>query len=405
MKSIDQDLKVLTVVMSTPEAKGGAVRAGLTLGKHLGEHVTSDIAKMEGTEDPTLFDELGLEEPVIQLPTVSLISDILSRVSSHTNAFMWPRMALDRPLAEYDIVHLHNAMPLWGMFRVAFACRHSEVPYCVTLHGVSKILKWPDELNLTPVERILFKLTIQKPYDRVLTDATHLFALTERDQALVQERLDVKSISVMPNGIPRDIDDTEHQTMSNLDPKQATNIFEEFEIDVQYPIVLFVGDKRPNKGVFDLLKAHKICETAHELIIAGPSDHIGVQKQIHKMGNHVHDLGYVERDDLIQLYLEADLFVFPTRSDVFPLVILEALAYGTPVISTRVGGIPEMINDSVGRLGEPYDPEQLAEYMEVLLSNEHLRKKMSRKSKEYAKNEFSWSKIARETAEVYSDIV
>lgn len=404
---ISTDLDVLTVVMATPEAKGGAVRAGLSLGDALREYVSVDIVKMRGEDDTTLLRELNISGPVLQIPSVTIFADVLRLVSDHTNAFMWPHLTVD--VTEYDIVHLHNGMPLWGMLRVAMACKYHSVPYCVTLHGVSKLPKWPDELDLSTAERYAFTITIERPYYWILNHATHLFALSETDRKTVETRLDTPSVSVVPNGVSvPPIQDRSNRTLesrSNRYSSSSDQLKSELGIDEKQPVILYVGYKRASKGVGDLLDAYEMYDGNAALVLAGPNDDEALDARIAETEGNVYDLGYVDRTKLHSLFEAADVFGFPTRSDVFPLVILEALSHGTPVVTTQVGAIPEFVDEEVGTLVNRESPKQLLTALENILEDGQMRQAMGEAGRQRVRERFSWDAVAQETVDTYERIL
>jgi len=400
---VGNELTVLNVVMATPDARGGAVRAGLSLGEALRNHATVDVAKMAGDEDEALFSELGLDGPVVRLPTVTAVADATSVVSDHTNAFMWPRLTLPRELEEYDVVHLHNAMPLWGMVRVAAACAYRDVPYCVTLHGVSKLPNWPDELGLSRIGRAAFAWAVERPYAWVLENATHLFALSERDRRFARDRFDADSVSVVANGVL--VPDRTDSGDAGHESDERTGALTETGIEPGDPLVLFVGDKRPSKGLGDLLTAFDALDVEATLVVVGPDEDPGLQRRLAEAGETVRDRGYVDRTELKALYAAADVFAFPTRSDVLPLVVLEALAHGTPVVSTRVGAIPEVVDADVGRLVDTEAPDQVADAVAELLADDEKRAQMGRLGRERVAADYSWDAIAAETVATYRNSI
>jgi len=102
-------------------------------------------------------------------------------------------------------------------------------------------------------------------------------------------------------------------------------------------------------------------------------------------------LGFVSDERLKTMaYSAADLFVYPTRADNSPLVTIESLACGTPVVSFNVGGVPDMVRPGItGALAEPEDYKQLAVNIIEFLEDEHLRDRLSRQCREIAVKEYS----------------
>ncbi|MDA8105739.1 MAG: glycosyltransferase [Nitrospiraceae bacterium] len=102
-------------------------------------------------------------------------------------------------------------------------------------------------------------------------------------------------------------------------------------------------------------------------------------------------LGYVASDYLKATYYSAaDLFVHPTRADVFPYAVLESLACGTPIVSFRIGGVPDAIRPGItGYLAEPENAEELSDLIVQLLEDESLCLDMGRRCREIAIGEYS----------------
>ncbi|PUA31612.1 MAG: hypothetical protein B7O98_08930 [Zestosphaera tikiterensis] len=159
--------------------------------------------------------------------------------------------------------------------------------------------------------------------------------------------------------------------------------------------VLFVGRLVFKKGVHILIKAfHKVLNKIPnaKLLIIGPEDS--------RYGRYLRELvrsldlekaasflGSVDETKKIELMASAAVFSLPTLADYHPIALLEAQALGTPVVSTRVGAIPEIVIDGeTGLLVEPGSIDQLAEAIEMLLTDERLRRKMSQKAREWSKN-------------------
>ncbi len=180
---------------------------------------------------------------------------------------------------------------------------------------------------------------------------------------------------------------------------------------LDFPFILYVGLLMPKKNIPNLIRAyHKLRETdlRHKLVIVGRKvpktstaeifetvDRLNLQRD-------VIFTEYVPGDDLPGLYNAADLFVFPSLFEGFGLPPLEAMACGTPVITSNVTSLPEVVGDA-GITVNPYDADRLAEAMHEVLTNEGLREEMIEKGLKRAKT-FSLEKEARETLRVYEEV-
>jgi glycosyltransferase involved in cell wall biosynthesis len=158
--------------------------------------------------------------------------------------------------------------------------------------------------------------------------------------------------------------------------------------------LLFVGRLSREKGVSHLLKAIAQLVLTNEavrlrVVGSGPlEDHLRRQANELKISDRVDFKGYVaEREALLKLYREADIFISPSLEDQQPKVLLEAMSQSLPLIATQVGGIPTIIKDSEnGLLVAPADPEAIVEAIMKLKSDPRLRHRLVLAGIAYARN-------------------
>ncbi len=121
----------------------------------------------------------------------------------------------------------------------------------------------------------------------------------------------------------------------------------------------------------------------------------GLARELGVVGR-VQFLGHGDREAVRQHMAESGCMILPSRSENYPLVLLEAMAVGVPVLTTRVGGIPEMIEDGVsGLLVEPGDSAELARAMETVAGDPGLRRRLSEEGRRVA-DRHSWDVVAGE---------
>jgi len=107
-----------------------------------------------------------------------------------------------------------------------------------------------------------------------------------------------------------------------------------------------------------------------------------------------------------QYYQAADVYVHAAKVDTFPNTVLEALACGTPVVATAVGGIPEQIEDGVtGFLVPPGDPQAMADRILKLLTDQELRRRIARRAAEVARERFDLNRQVRDYISWYGEIL
>jgi glycosyltransferase involved in cell wall biosynthesis len=142
----------------------------------------------------------------------------------------------------------------------------------------------------------------------------------------------------------------------------------------------------------------------HPLVIAGGKGwlHSDIDALIASQDSgHIHRIGYVDELELPALYSAASIFVYPSLYEGFGLPILEAMASGTPVITSNTSSMPEIGGDAAVYF-DPADPNQLTTILLELIDDVDLRGEFRRKGFVNAK-QFSWEKTARETLMIYEE--
>ncbi len=172
-------------------------------------------------------------------------------------------------------------------------------------------------------------------------------------------------------------------------------------------VVLFPGRPTIVKGSAVLAEAlpHVLRECPFAEFVftgGGAEDFLKLVPLSVELRSRIRFLGYVPFDDLPRIYASADLVVAPTYYENFPIRILEALASGTPVVASAVGGIPEAVHPgSTGELVPPGDPARLATAIVHLLRDDDLRQRLGAEGRRLIEQRFSWSRAAQETLELY----
>ena len=159
------------------------------------------------------------------------------------------------------------------------------------------------------------------------------------------------------------------------------------------PVALFTGRLVKEKDVETLLKAHRILlqrKVAYKLVFVGDGP---MRRQIEMEAPDAFLAGHLQGDQLSRAYASADIFAFPSTTESFGNVVLEAAASGLPVVGASEGGVGDLIHDGeTGFLTAPNDPEDFAQKMEALLTNESLRNSMAAGALEFASQK-NWNRI------------
>jgi glycosyltransferase involved in cell wall biosynthesis len=214
-----------------------------------------------------------------------------------------------------------------------------------------------------------------------------------------QSILNCFSIDHIPNGIDTD-------AYQPLDPHQCRSLL---GLPLNKHILLFVADslKDTRKGgdlMLQILQNLPISLKTEMLLIT-----LGNQGEAFNKISELEtiNLGYVSNDRLKSIiYSSADLFLFPTRSDNLPLVLQESMACGTPMISFKIGGVPELVRPSItGYLAEPENVGEFCTGIAHLLKDQNLREHMSQQCRAIALKEFSLELQVDRYAQIYHKLL
>ncbi|TYQ26988.1 glycosyltransferase family 4 protein [Pseudanabaena sp. UWO311] len=172
-----------------------------------------------------------------------------------------------------------------------------------------------------------------------------------------------------------------------------------------YPYFLYIGRHDPHKNVSRVISAFAKLKSHHEyqLLLAGSSDDRytpELKKQVQELGvtHQVKFLEYVPYDDLPKIISGAIALVFPSLWEGFGLPVLEAMACGTPVITSNLSSLPEVAGDAA-ILIDPYKVEEITDAMQAISNDSGLRSKLSLLGLARA-SQFSWEKTGKATVEV-----
>lgn len=248
------------------------------------------------------------------------------------------------------------------------------------------------------------KWQIQK---RNLRKADHIITDSESSKKDIVKYAGIKSekISVVYLAAGEEFASMKYEELGIKELRKKFNLPERFG--------LYVGDATWNKNLPRLIEAVK--KTDIPLVMVGKAL---VEKDINKNNPWNKDLlqvqrftendkqfiklGFVETENLVSLYNSADFFIMPSLYEGFGLPVLEAMACGCPVITTKEGSLAE-VADSAAYFVDGYSTDSIAEGMDEVWNNENLRGALSKKGLENARK-FSWKKTAEDTMKVYRSI-
>jgi len=233
---------------------------------------------------------------------------------------------------------------------------------------------------------------------QALKNADAVISLTDDMEKKIREVCN-REIFVIPNGI--DLNVFEGFSKEELRKK--------FGLSKNEKTILYVGTLRPIKGLTYLIEAVKIINDKNiKLLLVGRGEerkHLEKLVKKFKIENIVTFVGRVPNKEVFEYMAASDVLVLPSLSEGFPNVILEAMASGLPIVATKVGGVPKIVNNEVnGFLVDPKNPKQICEALLLLFKDKNLREKISKNNKMEAKK-YSWESAIDKLDKLYFKII
>ena len=246
--------------------------------------------------------------------------------------------------------------------------------------------------------------SLNKGLSYILKHADYLIAVSENTKSELINHVGIapERIYVVTHGVNKKFRRQESQQ------EVRSRLINTYNLD--RPYILYVGAIGIHKNIMGILSAFRTLsnKTSHHLVLAGPPDsawNAALQFVAeHNMNDRVHFLGYVDQagNNLIDLYNGADLFVFPSFSEGWTSPPLEAMACGTPVITSNCSSLPETVGNAAIQV-DPDNPEELAHEMERVLSDKSLRNNLTTMGMKHAASH-TWEKAAAKLIDVFADI-
>ena len=300
--------------------------------------------------------------------------------------------------AAADLVHSHTWYANLGGHLASLL---TGMPHVVTVHSLEPLRPWK-------AEQLGGGYALSSWCERTaLEAAAAVIAVSEgmRDDLLAcYPAVPADRVRVIRNGI-----DT-----SEYAPDPGTDVLERHGVDPGRPLVVFVGRVTRQKGLPVLLRAAARLDPETQLVLcAGQPDTAELAAEVTALVQDLRDTrsgviwlsGMLPKREVIQLLTHATTFVCPSLYEPLGIVNLEAMACGTAVIGSRVGGIPEVVADGqTGLLVPPGEPALLADAVNALVRDQALAAVMGRAGRERAIAEFDWAGIAAQTARLYQEL-
>ncbi|OGN75885.1 MAG: glycosyl transferase [Chloroflexi bacterium GWB2_49_20] len=308
----------------------------------------------------------------------------------------------------YDLIHSHYWMSGLAGRTLKAAW---DIPMVQMFHTLGEM---KNRVAKSPAEKEgKYRIEVE---NQLLVTADKIVAATLAERAQLEwlYKADVKKIVVIPPGV-----DVSHFYPIPVDEARAF-----IGVDPGDQMVLFVGRIEPLKGVDILIQAIS-CLNFRDItsngpilltIIGGDPDVIPADMSVEMaklqkmcddlcMGKMVIFLGKRGQDTLPYYYSAADVVVMPSHYESFGMVALEAMACGTPVVASQVGGLAFLVQNGVTGYHVPDDdPSELCMRLKQLLGDRELRKTLGSQANSYAQ-EYSWEKISDQIVDLYKDVL
>ena len=278
-------------------------------------------------------------------------------------------------------------------------------PYVVTIHDMSSLLfgsrvsSWRENVRLYRFRRGLVRASkVIAVSDATRRDVENLLGIPSRRIRLVYSAPDPRFLELPGSATSAD---------------DNRRFLERYQIN--YPFILYAGRIRPHKNIPRLIEAFAVVRGELEsdprfrdlrLIIIGDeiTRHAEVRRAViqTRMDNAVRFLGFVPFETLKVFYSAALAFVFPSLYEGFGLPPLEAMATGTPVVTTHVSSLPEVVGDAAV-IVNPEIVFDIARGIREVLLDESLRERLIKRGHEQLAR-FNWRRTAEEVLEVYREV-
>nr|WP_242836758.1 glycosyltransferase family 4 protein [Desulfotomaculum nigrificans] len=291
--------------------------------------------------------------------------------------------------SETMILHAHSSK---GALVGRLAAIIARTPVVIfTAHNSIFYEEWPrwKKKLFATVERFLARFT-----DRIITVSEAL-----KQELIEQENIPAKQLTTIYNGIDTDKFSAQVDTLA---------IRKSLNIPELGPVIGTIARLAPQKGVSYFLKSASLLKEyqANFLVVGDGPLRQDLEQEAAELGlqNRVTFAG--RRENIAEILAAIDIFVLPSVTEGLPLTILEAMAAGKPVVATRVGGIPEAIQEGkTGIVVPPKDPEALAVALAGLLGERERAVRMGINGQKFVQEKFGVAGMVNRTMELYQQLL
>jgi glycogen(starch) synthase len=303
-----------------------------------------------------------------------------------------PQAAILAPIlaARADVVHVHLGEDLAVLPLGAAAARIHHLPLVLTVHTSLRHTLAVRDFRSAVLKTLGGQIERwgEHSAEAVLVITPRLYRL------LLSDGVEERRVHVIPPGV---------------NPSLFEGPFEDPFSGVGKPRVVFVGRLAPQKGVRTLVAAAGLLEdpSAQVLLVGDGPERKALEKEAKRIGvaDRLLFEGFLAHERLPAVLAHADLLVLPSIYEELGTVLLEAMQAGLPVVASKTGGIPDVIEDGVnGLLVPPGEPGALARAIDRLLAERDLARQLSKGVQERAKD-YDWEVLAERVLAVYRGVI
>jgi glycosyltransferase involved in cell wall biosynthesis len=334
-------------------------------------------------------------------PTEEVVDGVHIYRASNISVWLRGRLNLSTPntmqplarqlLPDVDIVHCHEFRTVENLLVTPLAARLSK-PLVLSPHGTLALTTGRGRLKVW-WDRLLSPALAQR-FDQVIGLTAAEMAEAQALWPAFGRRRIPAAFSVIPNGV---------DPAAYADLPGRTAFRKQYELG-EGPICLFMARLHPRKGVAVLVEAFKhTAVPGARLVIAGPDE--GLLTTLRPQLDERFILtGYLDGSARLAAFAAADLFALPATGEGLPMVVLEALAAGLPVILSPGCNLPEVAAQGAGLEVEPA-VEPLAAALRQLLTDPDQRERMRAAALRLVHEHFTWDAIAAQLEAVYAELI
>jgi alpha-maltose-1-phosphate synthase len=307
-------------------------------------------------------------------------------------------LSMAAAVASADVVHSHT---WYANLAGHLASTLYGIPHVMTVHSLEPLRPWKSE-------QLGGGYALSSWCEGVAAEsAAAVIAVSvgmRADVLATYPSLPAERVHVIRNGIDTD----------EYAPDERTDVLDRHGIDPGRPTLVYVGRVTRQKGLPVLLRAAELLDSDVQIVLcAGQADTEELGAEVTGLVGHLRDTrsgviwlnGMLPKREIIQILSHATVFACPSLYEPLGIVNLEAMACGTAVVGSSVGGIPEVVLDAqTGLLVPPGDHELLAEALSSLLGDPARAAAMGQLGRQRVTAEFSWAAVAAQTAALYTEL-